>query len=608
MKNRIPADALKYAAILLVSLLLAGFVTLQSPISWPTLFKPDYTKYGIQKDSQYDTNGMPVFANISSRSRWYNDPATGNPNFLAFIMSTLPERKDQSNNPALFPATASDDNYNLYLNAPAKVEVSFVYEGAGYRSSLGYFTFDPDSPPAKPAPGQVLIDKIIFPNSSLSNSGGSNPNIFYGTPNYGLKTGDTVSLGTIDPAAFPWNKGKNCSAGACKVGVGFVLVADGFQLNDKGFVNPSPDTNWVFYSLKGLNPETSAARQQHTVLVKDPATGLFAIGFEDSNREKGSDSDFNDVVFRVKTTPESAITNIKSFGSGMNDSDGDGIPDALDEFPNDKQRASSTWYPSKTGWNTLAFEDSWPYAGDYDMNDLVLNYRYRQILRADGTVKEIEVLYQLAATGAANHDGFALELTGIPLATPLDYATLKINGGAASDIVPVPAVYSHKNTNLVFRIFNDAYTAFGLKATDSLKVNTVKGGVTAAPVTYQLNVAFTNTLPPSAFIYPPPYNPFLSKTNSVADEIHLPGYAPTSAADTTIFGTGDDNTGPAAKRYYVSKAGYPWALNIPGTWKWPAEGVDMVRAYPDFKAWAVSLGAQQPSWYANPTANAAYIY
>lgn len=577
MKRNLLAVILKLLTVLLVSLVLTGMTMFTLPKSiWPTVFT---------WPGQFDTNGIPLTPPL------YNDSAssspTNNPDFLNYITATLPEQVNQSANASLFPTGANNDYYNIYLNAPAKVELSFVYEGAGYRNSLGYFTFDPANPPQKVA-STIVVDKIIFPNASLYNSGGSLN---------GLRTGDTVDLGTFN--ATPDQP----------IGIGFTVLADGFQYTStNGGVKPSPDLNWVFYSLSGLNPEKSPSNR-HMVLIKDPKSGLIALGMEDMNREMGSDQDFNDVLYRVKVTPESAIANIASiYTKPLGDRDGDGVTDALDEFPDDPERASSTWYPSKTGWNTLAYEDFWPIAGDYDMNDLVLHYRCRQILKADGTVKEIEVLYELVAMGASGHNGFALELTGIPVATQLDYSRLKFNGGAASSISPVQSVLGKLNNNLVFRIFNDAYLAFGMSPDDDVLVNTIKGGVSKPAVTYQLNVAFKNTVAKSAFVYTAPYNPFLFKGNAVAVEIHLPGYAPTSAVDSSRFGTFDDNTSLAAKRYYVSKQGHPWALNLPSTWKWPSERTDILRAYPDLKAWAESGGAQKSAWYSTPSAIPATIY
>jgi LruC domain-containing protein len=566
-----------------------------------------------QTVTSLDGSGIPLAPYRYSLAQTPAQVAEFN-NLLNYTLLTLPEWRNQSNNLDLFPELKPGGNYdleryNVILNQAATIDVSFVYEGAGYRNSLGYFTFDPANPPTRASlmtngsANKVLVDGIIFPNASLFNAGGS-----YN----GLYTGDTMKLTFNNLASYAWNQGKDCSVvGNCKLGVGFFLVADGFQnitdpytgISTNGGVRPYPDPNWVFYSLRDLNPEVNTVSNpdisQHTVLLNVPNTNLYAIGFEDMNRTPGgsTDHDFNDVVYRLSVTPNAAFSNSsKVYGKVANDSDGDGVPDNVDEFPLDPTRATSSWYPSKSTWNTLAYEDMWPSHGDYDMNDLVVQYRYRLIRNAAGTVKELELYYQLAAAGAGNHSGFGLELTGIPKSTPLDYARLSINGAAAQAITPATT------NNLVFRVFNDALSELG----GGTQINTVPGGTRAALKTYQLNIAFTTPLPTSAFSYGPPYNPFLFGTNAQGTEVHLPGRQPTSAASVALFGTQDDNTSVAAQRYYVDKQGHPWALDLPSGWKWPTEYTDIATAYPYFKPWAESGGVSNTDWYTKPLGGKTY--
>ena len=587
----------KCSLLLSLAALLTGLTVVGGVIQWQFL---------APWPANFDGNGIP----LPKSPYFYKDPVYNHPQFINFVTSQLPNWTDQSNNTALFdPANARYFVVDTKNNPAATVELSFVHEEAGYRNSLGYFLFDADNPPTSKTDPRILVEKVVFPNGSYFNSGGSP---------YGLRSGDSVTLDLTLPA------GKTLLNG--KLGIGFFLVSDGFDALTGVRTNASLD--WIFYSIPALNTEVGASARgigynEHFVLLKyqaanpsDPANGAIALAMEDFNRTPGlgSDNDFNDIVYSVTVTPSTALANgtagykaVYTPTPPIVDSDGDGVPDSLDEFPVDPQRATSTWYPSQTGWNILAFEDTWPSSGDYDMNDLVVKYRNRQILHANGQVKEVEIQYQLVAMGARDHNGFALELTGIPLATALEYATLKVNGGAASAISPTASVLGKANTSLVFRIFNDAYAAFGLGSTADQRVNTIRnGGVTKSPVTYQLNVAFTTPLPGSQFTYAPLYNPFIFKGNSVATEIHLPGYAPTTSADTSKFGTVSDNSNAAAKRYYVTAMGYPWALDIPSGWQWPTEGTDIVTAYSSFKAWAESGGTSQTTWYLSGTA--AYIY
>src|SRR5690606_11897184 len=59
-------------------------------------------------------------------------------------------------------------------------------------------------------------------------------------------------------------------------------------------------------------------------------------------------------------------------------------------------------------------EDLWPGVGDFDFNDLVMDYRLRWITNADNEIKDIEIDYKVRAIGAGFKSGFGLELDVAP--------------------------------------------------------------------------------------------------------------------------------------------------------------------------------------------------
>ncbi len=87
-----------------------------------------------------------------------------------------------------------------------------------------------------------------------------------------------------------------------------------------------------------------------------------------------------------------------------NDTDGDGVPDDQDDYPNDPDKAFNNFSPEEGTWATLAFEDLWPGTGDYDFNDLVLFYNMNQITNADNEVVEIDASFYV------NHIGATLDM------------------------------------------------------------------------------------------------------------------------------------------------------------------------------------------------------
>ena len=53
------------------------------------------------------------------------------------------------------------------------------------------------------------------------------------------------------------------------------------------------------------------------------------------------------------------------------------------------------------------------------------------------------------------------------------------------------------------------------------------------------------------------------------------------------------------KKYSVTLANgnLPWAIEIPGDFKYPTEWTDISDAYPQFYDWAVSGGTVNEDWY-----------
>ena len=71
---------------------------------------------------------------------------------------------------------------------------------------------------------------------------------------------------------------------------------------------------------------------------------------------------------------------------------------------------SSSYYPAKCNLGTLAFEDLWPSKGDFDFNDLVVNYNFEHYIDSNGHLKKLKAHFIFRATGADFQNGFALRL------------------------------------------------------------------------------------------------------------------------------------------------------------------------------------------------------
>ena len=493
--------------------------------------------------------------------------------FLSNVNSTLPEQHPvPTYNPQYITNGTETD---VKLTEACDVWITFVAEGAGWQNVLGFYTYDINNPPT--SANQISTIKIILPNASMTNSGG------------GLNPGNKVKIGT-----FP--------AGT---GIGWVLIANGWS---NGTVT---NGTHMVYSNPAFNPEANANLKRHNVFLYDQGRSLFLIGFEDMRRDLGSDNDFNDLVFYVKSNPITAIDNSNTppVINTLPDTDGDGVSDPTDDYPNDPSKAFNNYYPSKNGMSTLAFEDLWPAKGDYDFNDIVVDYRFNQITNAQSKVVKIEGKILPRATGAAYNNGFGFELpipvSGVSSATGAqikdNYINIAANGMEANQ------------TNAVYIAFDNAYKIFRetnfVNINGNAGINTTIGGSTGVADTINLVINLSQPVNMSV-LGNPPYNPFMIVNKNRGMEVHLPNQANTSLANTSIFGTIDDNSIPASNRYYKTSNNLPWAVNIAESFDYPVEKVAIISAFTKFASWAQSNGSLYPDWYQNKSGyrNTQYIY
>ncbi len=285
------------------------------------------------------------------------------------------------------------------------------------------------------------------------------------------------------------------------------------------------------------------------------------------------------------------------------DSDNDGVIDELDDYPNDADAAYDVYTPSEIGMGSLAFEDLWPVKGDYDFNDLVIGYRFVNVLNSNNLAVRTEIDLTIRAMGAGNHNGFGIQ---IPIDESLisqvsgyevfgDAVSLKSNGLEEGQSVPTIIV------------FNDAYDH--MRPTSGGFANTVVGQPLVEEKTFRIVINFTGPTDPAPLANPP-YNPFIFNSMDRGREVHLSGHEPTDLADTNLFGTEDDNTLPGLDRYYQSVDNTPWAINIIHTFRYPTEKSRIDKAYNYFKHWGESNGLSYTDWYgdANGYRNLSKIY
>jgi LruC domain-containing protein len=287
------------------------------------------------------------------------------------------------------------------------------------------------------------------------------------------------------------------------------------------------------------------------------------------------------------------------------DSDGDGVLDEDDDYPTDATRAFDNYYPV-AGEGTLAFEDLWPWWGDYDFNDLILDYRFKIVTNTSNEVVEVIGTFTVNANGAKMHNGFGFEL---PDADAGIAANVVVTGYSLTQgIITIDGTshFESGQTNPVVIVFDDTWDLMeGI-------YNTVPGGAYTPPVPIDVTMTVTGGGPfeDTDFAFDT-WNPFLFIDLTRGREVHLIDYSPTDLMDVDYFGQGDDASDPGTSTYYHTATGFPWGMDFPTTYEYTCEYREPSIAYLHFIEWIQSGGTLYTDWYSNTGAgyrNDTYIY
>lgn len=463
---------------------------------------------------------------------------------LGFLNYSLPEGKDIVSHHLVYLSPAA--NRDMDVVKTSEIFITYVSEGAIFKDPIGYYTYPTGHKPN--TINDISEIKYLFPNASGVGSGGD------------LVSGDRISLGNI----------------LAGTSIGFVLFSDGWDEYSQIITKK----NDYFFSDESLNPESDHGKKQHSVLLNYEKEDLVVIGFEDVNRESGkSDDDFNDVVLYLSSANKNAIskTNIVKLVAPI-DSDGDGVSDDNDAYPGDSKKAYNVYYPSQNGWGTLAFEDNWPKTGDYDMNDLVVSYRYAYAVNANNQITEMKADYKINESLAYFKNGFGVELPISP--SVIDDVRGYINSGK--------------------------YIKYNQNGTEAGQAKAVIIPFDNQKLIYESKVNYNEPVrviieflspQPISLLSAAPYNPFLISDSNRSYEVHLPGHFPTNLADKNIFGSFQDLTNPAFGQYYIGTKNRVWALNFAEPFNFPSEGQAIDDKFPRFNEWLMSSGTADLDWY-----------
>ncbi len=276
--------------------------------------------------------------------------------------------------------------------------------------------------------------------------------------------------------------------------------------------------------------------------------------------------------------------------SNPQDSDGDGVADENDDFPNDPDRAYNIVSPSGSNYYFHLFEDLWPNKGDYDFNDVILKTKLYTYKNSNNELVGGKIRSKVYWIGG-----------GIPRGVGMEW--LKSNGsGSELAYLPAGTTTFTESANVV----PDPDVTNAVKLFDGNIIESLNDTV---------NFEYTwdhttggNSLCVHVYIY-----------SNRGHEVHMYGYPPTTAANMNLFNTGNDasqttwdwtpgNNFSIPANFYKTITNLPWGLEIiTDTFRVPNEKTQIINAYPLFEDWAESGGAVNQNWYKYPDISKTFL-
>lgn len=250
------------------------------------------------------------------------------------------------------------------------------------------------------------------------------------------------------------------------------------------------------------------------------------------------------------------------------------------------------FYPA-AGFGTLAFEDLWPAKGDYDFNDMVIDYQFEIFANMDNHIEQVIGTFIIQAFGASFENGF-----GFQLVPNIDPADLHVTGFSLTESfisLDPNGLEAGQNAPTII-VFDNAFNQMQHPG-QGIGVNTEQWASYVTPDTLVITIDFSPGKYSFADLAISDFNPFLIVDKNRGVEVHLPHYPPTALADQSLFGQWDDDSDASAGRFYVTENNLPWAINIYEKFDWPIEKQDITWVHLKFAQWAISGGTMYPDWY-----------
>lgn len=464
---------------------------------------------------------------------------------------------------ALNSGTECKDTYragaDMTLIADSEVSITALGSMTCWNSSLGYYYYNEKKIPTNPEDLNIIM---IFPNTQDAQR---DPNWIY--PSIGTVRGDVVQLmyypniakGDFSKATTVFPKGTK---------IGFILKTNAWSMLGKDYSSAkstsylwdkkhniwASSTDGLSYANKSVlgqsfkHPNDNGEARTAKFAYTSPEGKKFAIF---SVEDACDDKDYDDLLFALN--PANAFSDLPEVQQG------------------------------KTNFHGVyAFEDLWPSRGDYDMNDVVVDFDHELQFKSGKVKKEVFSLTSYQNTVTLK-DGLAFKMT--PKVSSDKY-TILLQRLAPGETEPKRAYFFKQDGDLYY-IWDDVKEQLGY--------------------TYIFSVVYYTPQPMTDLVE---FEPFIWREldNGKHWEMHLPFCKPTKNADTSLFGTKDDKSVPSEGIYYVRNSVYPFAFYLANakaadfmeTILKEGENKPISTFYPEFLEWSTSNGIQNPDWYLHP--------
>ncbi len=253
---------------------------------------------------------------------------------------------------------------------------------------------------------------------------------------------------------------------------------------------------------------------------------------------------------------------------------------------------------------TYAYEDNFPYPGDYDFNDVVFEVTPKYIRNTSNKIQKVAYTVTLKAIGGIKMHGAALRVVGVNKSqiTQIEFSDPSGMRNTLGNALFANVVQESEDTRLVIPLFGDAHKIVGMDQENPRPLlNTTHGGPSFTPVSLTMTLTFADQTKTAPILTNDNLDFFIGYPGTVGlrTEVHL--YEFRSYGATAKGTVHDQNIAVAGK--------VTWAVCVPG-FKYPTERTVITSAYPNFEKWATTggLNPEYANWYQQPTTEEGKIY